>query len=140
MRANNIQQHCNDVQYHDNTKDGISMNERTFILFVKSIIKEYGEIDGNSIYISLDFLPPILQQEYLKQWMFFEGYIEYYQEIFSDPIKIHSAIQENKDDLNYWLKQYSDEIAQEFFEAHVYDNDLRVCHYIDNNEFYLARR
>lgn len=136
----NIHQHCNDMQYYDNAKDGVSMNKRIFVSFVKEIIKEYGDINDNNVSISLSSLPFHIQKEYLKQWMFFEGYIEYYQEIFLDQHKIEAAIEEEKENLNFWLKEYSNEIAEEFFDYYVHENNLCVHHHRDNGEAYLIRR
>jgi len=140
MQARTIQQICNDWQYIDSTKDGVSMNERSFIAFVKSLVKEYGEYKNGCIFITLDDLPSHLQQEYLKQYYFFEGYIEEYQSIFSRPSQVKEAIEEERANLNFWLKEYVRELEEEFQTGFIEAHNLVVHQYKDNGERYLARR
>lgn len=140
MNARTIQQSCNDMQYRDNTKDGVSMNERTFIAFVKGLIREYAEKAGQSLFISIDSLPFTVQQEYLKQWYFFEGYMEEYQAIFNNPQKIKAAIQAERDELNHWLSFYTEEVEQENMSNFMEEHGLVGIQCWDNGETIIVRR
>lgn len=140
MNICNIQQYLNDKQYTDNVKDGVSMNERSFIRFVKDIIEEYGEWKEYSLFIDLSYLPFRMKKELLKQWMFFEGYIEYYEEIFSNTYLIESEIEENKSELEFWIENYRKEIEQDSFDSFLSDNDLVTYRHSDNGENMIIRR
>lgn len=140
MRASNIQQYINDKQYHNNVKDGINMNERAFISYIKFLIKEYGAHIGSSTFISLDDIPHDKQVELLKKYYFFEGYLQAYQEVFSHPLLILEALKEDKPELEHWLLQYVDEVEEEFRSNFIADHDLVVIHAEDNGESRLVRR
>jgi hypothetical protein len=140
MEERTIHYICNDVQYYDRTKDGISMNERSFINFIKELIRDYGNKIGNNIFISLQDIPYTLQQQYLKQFYFFENQLERYQEIFNNPHLVRQAIEEDCHELEYWLTQYVEEVEQEIFESYLEENHLRVSHHLDNGEPYPIRR
>lgn len=140
MRASNIQQHCNDKQYHNNATDGVNMNERSFIYFVKELIKDYGSHIGQSTFISLDDIPHETQVEYLRKYYFFENHLETYNEVFSHPLLILEALKEEKVTLNFWLTQYIDEVEEEFMSHFIADHGLAIIHAEDNGESMIVRR
>lgn len=143
MTERTIHPYCNDWQYSENTKDGKSMNQRTFAEFVKDLIREHAlddPLNKHCLYISLSDIPPNDQKEYLKQWMFSEGMIEDYEEACNNPWLIDAYLVEYKKSLEYWLDKYISDVEADRYQDYLDDNDLVVRHHSDNGEPYTVRR
>lgn len=116
MRAQTLHQYGNDLQYAP--KDGDKMDERIFDHFVKELIREYGKYDRDgTCTLYVDQLPQKLQIVYLKQYSFYLGEIEHWEEIMGDNTLIEEYLKENVKFMDKRLAEKGEEVYHEFMEG-----------------------
>ena len=112
MRRVTIQQYCNEPQYtitNKTAKDGLLV-EKVFKEFVCSLIHEHGDYRDGTIQIYFCDLPSYAQQEYLKQFLFFDNNIEEWEHLIANPSLIPAYINEYESALQHYLDKWSDEV------------------------------
>jgi hypothetical protein len=136
MRAINIPRVRNDLQYKNgNTKDGMLIDKKTFFSFIKGLIEDYAVQDKWNIKLSVHDLPWDIQHQFLKQYLFYEGYLDYYEEICSNPHRINAAIQEELEQLYFWLEVVLDIEQKRLHQEYMDYDDLIVAYHNDGDPF-----
>jgi hypothetical protein len=140
MRAINIPRVRNDLQYKNgNTKDGMAIDKKTFFTFIKGLIDDYGTQDKWKLSLSVHELPWDMQHQLLKQYLFYEGHLDYYEEICSNPHRITAAIQEELEQLYYWLEVVLNIEQKRLHQEYMDYNDLILAHHGDGDPFITKR-
>ena len=126
MNNRNIHPYCNDSQYQttrisrmtlDEINEKSKFKDRIFRAFVKELIGDNAEEVDGTYQIDLSDLSSAEQKEYLKQYLFFEGDIEAWEEIVVNPDLYVAYLEEYKESLNFWLNEYADEVYCDHMES-----------------------
>lgn len=101
----------------DDFNEKSKFSKKIFKAFVRELIVDNAEEVDGTYQIDLSDLSHPEQKEYLKQWLFFEGYLETWEEIVNNPATYNAHLEENKESLNYWLNEFADEVYCDYMES-----------------------